>query len=66
MELKCDLCGDTSEIRHIMEKLWVQEDLLGTHIHICQSCFYEYYPAEVRKQISDIEVKIISKLQGDK
>lgn len=66
MPLKCSLCGDEAEIRHIMEKIWVQEDLLGTHIHICQGCFNEYYPPEVRKQISDIEVKIISKLQGQK
>lgn len=64
MKLACNLCGNTSEIRHIMEKLWVQADVLNTHVHICQSCFHEYYPPEVRKQISDIEVKIISKLRG--
>ena len=66
MKLQCSLCGSESEIRHIMEKLWVQEDLLQTHIHICQDCYREYYSAELRKQIESVDSRIIERLIQEK
>lgn len=64
MDLKCNLCGNTDGITHIMTPIQEQEFLFnGKHIHLCNHCVSKNY-RKVLKDMRKIDTKILRKIIG--
>jgi len=56
--LKCNICHSTKGVRHNTHPIILQEEQIGSHVHLCNFCFEERYK-NILNELEEIENKLL-------